>query len=171
MRGTGLEKQKEEGGRGPNRTRRQSGHGGGALIGGAWGLEMAHRLLQFNANHSRTAQDLLLQMMAKRECELVIVAEPHRVPTNNPSWVGDASGTVAVMWRWWKGAWTVRPLEKGDHFVIVKWEPIVAVGVYFPPSSTLPQFEGWLDSIGACLARLQPPLALVAGDFNAWCTD
>lgn len=53
--------------------------------GGFCGLEMAHRLLYFNADHSRLTQDLLMQIMVERECEIVIVAELYRVLRDNPS--------------------------------------------------------------------------------------
>lgn len=129
---------------------------------------MAVSLLQANVGRARGAQDLLLQTLAECGCTLGIAAEPNHIPQGHPCWTGDEMGSVAITWRWWKGAPTCSPLESGRHFVAVRWGSVAVVGVYLPPSGTLAEFEMWLEDLGACIGRLQPMPIIVAGDFNAW---
>lgn len=129
---------------------------------------MALSILQANVGRARGAQDLLLQTMAECGCTLGIVAEPNHIPEKHPCWARDETGSVAITWRWWRGAPTCTLLESGLHYVAVRWGTMVVVGVYFPPSGTLSDFEEWLDGLETCVRRLQTKPTLIAGDFNSW---
>jgi len=129
---------------------------------------MNSTLLQANLGRSRGAQDLFLQTLAERNYTLGIIAEPNHVPQKHPNWAGDTLGSVAITWRWWRGAPICSHLESGQHYVAVRWGSVAVVGIYHPPSGTLAEFEGWLESLEECLRRLRPTPIIVAGDFNAW---
>lgn len=131
---------------------------------------MTLSLLQANVGRSRGAQDLFFQTLAEQNHTLGIAAEPNFIPKNHPCWAGDILESVAITWRWWQGAPICTPLERGQHYVAVRWGPIAVIGVYLPPSGTLATFERWLENIGACIRRLHPLPTLVAGDFNSWST-
>lgn len=117
---------------------------------------------------SRGAQDLLLQTMIEHKCTLGVVAEPNHIPDRHPCWAKDKVDSVAITWRWWKGAPTCTPLESGEHYVAVRWGSMVVIGVYLPPSGTLADFEIWLDRLETCVRRLQTLPTVIAGDFNSW---
>jgi len=51
--------------------------------------------------------------------------------------------------------------------VAARWGQWLVVGVYLPPRLKLPEVEGRLDDIQACIERYRQWPALVAGDFNA----
>lgn len=131
---------------------------------------MIHKILQSNLNHACQAQDLFIHTMAERKCELGVVAEPYRIPTNQNFWIADLTDTVAITWKWWKGAWTCKPLHQGHHYVVVKWGPIIVVGVYLPPSGNLTQYENRLHDIATYVRQLDLAPTIIAGDFNAWST-
>lgn len=71
---------------------------------------MLQFLIQANLNHARKSQDLFLHTLVECDCSLGIAAEPHRIP-NHLSWAGDTLGSMAITWRWWRGA----PLENEQH--------------------------------------------------------
>lgn len=129
---------------------------------------MSHKLLQSNLNHAGQAQDLFIQTMTEHGCEVGVAAEPYRVPLNKHYWVADMTGSVAITWRWWKGAWHCRPLHRGHHYVVVEWGPIAVMGVYLPPSGNLEQYKGWLRGITDRVRQMELLPVVIAGDFNAW---
>jgi len=128
----------------------------------------SNRLLQSNVNHAPSAQDLLLQTMAERGVDLAIMAEPYRVPPGHSSWASDPTGReVALTWRSTDTSLPCTFLEAGGGYVAVRWGRWTVVGVYLPPRLSLPEFEGRLDDIQACVEKYRRWPALVAGDFNA----
>jgi len=58
---------------------------------------MVTRILQTNLNHASQAQHLMTQCLAERGLGLAIVAEPYRIPEDNPTWVGDTGGAAALV--------------------------------------------------------------------------
>jgi len=134
-------------------------------------LLMANRLLQVNLNHARAAQDLLDQMAAERDVNIMVVSEPYRVPPDNPLWAASRTGfevEVAIAWRRSKDPFPCRFLEAGGEYVAVRWSDVVVVGVYLAPSLDRATYEERLGKIGDCVSKYAPSPILVAGDFNAW---
>lgn len=129
---------------------------------------MTLSLIQANVGRSRGAQDLLAQTLAECNCTLGIIAEPNHIPEKHPCWAKDRTNSVAITWRWWRGAPTCDVLESGQYYVAIRWGDIAVMGVYFPPSGTLAEFEMWLDGLKGCVRRHQRRPTLVAGDFNSW---
>lgn len=129
---------------------------------------MSVTCLQANVGRSREAQDLFLQTLAENNCVLGIAAEPNNVPRNHPCWVGDTLASVAITWRWWRGAPICSHLESGERYVAVRMGSVAVVGVYLPPSGTLVDFESWLEALESCIHRLRPLPIIMAGDFNSW---
>ncbi|XP_070512918.1 uncharacterized protein [Cardiocondyla obscurior] len=129
---------------------------------------MAYTILQANIGHGREAQDLFIQKMVECNCVLGIVSEPYRIPPNHPNWTTDTLKSVAITWRWWPGAPICSRLENNDHYTVVKWGPLVIIGVYLPPSGTLAEFEEWLNSIEDSVRRHHPLPIIICGDFNSW---
>lgn len=50
---------------------------------------MSVKLLQVNLNHACQAQHLFCHGLDERGIGLAYIAEPYRIPENNPNWVGD----------------------------------------------------------------------------------
>lgn len=75
------------------------------------------RLLQVNLNHACQAQHLMLQNLAERGMGLAIVAEPYRIPDNNPNWVGDNNGSAAIVRVAADFSPPLQVTERGEGFV------------------------------------------------------
>ncbi|XP_070518819.1 uncharacterized protein [Cardiocondyla obscurior] len=131
---------------------------------------MALRLIQSNVGRSQGAQDILLQTMMEHKYTFGIIAEPSRIPSDNPCWAADTMGSVALFWRWLPGLPPCVAIKSGSHFVAAQWGQIVVIEIYFPPSGTLSECEIWLDELSTCIRRLKPLPFIIAGNFNAWNT-
>lgn len=79
-----------------------------------------HRLLQFNANHSSMAQDLLRHALLEWRIGLAVLAEPYCV-LRLPSWLGSADGSVAIMSSADLGASPLTPLRSSGGLVVAQW--------------------------------------------------
>lgn len=128
---------------------------------------MPNKVLQCNLNHARQAQDLLLQVMAKRDASIAIVTEPYRVPPDHPHWASDRLGLMAITWRQTESPLPCSPLEIGEGFLVVKWGEMVVIGTYISPSFDIAQFEDRLADIECCYNRFYTKPTVIAGDFNA----
>jgi len=129
---------------------------------------MANRLLQVNFNHASVAQDLMMQVAAERDADLVVIAEPYRVPPRHSHWAVDSSGTSAITWRQTADSLPCTPLRAGTEFVVVRWGDIIVVGVYIPPGRGRTFFENRLERIGEAVREYASYPIIVAGDFNAY---
>lgn len=127
---------------------------------------MAHKILQANINHSAAAQDLLIQTMAEWAIQVAVVSEPYYVPSRD-NWVGDESGTAAIVTSISVGTPPPVPIKRGPGYVAVRWREIILVGIYFSPNRPLCEFEAFLDDLGAFVRQLPSCPVVVAGDFNA----
>lgn len=129
-----------------------------------------HKLVQTNLNHARHAQELLLQLMDERDTDIAIIAEPYRVPTGNPLWVGAPDGSVAAVWRRSKNPFPCSLEDRGNNFVLVKWGEIWIMGVYLPPRLRISEVEECLDRFERSLRTLSRSPVLIMGDFNGHST-
>ncbi|XP_075977977.1 uncharacterized protein LOC142977775 [Anticarsia gemmatalis] len=121
--------------------------------------------LQANLNHCAGAQDLFLQSLAQWEVDVAVACEPYLIPPQ-PNWAGDLAGSVAVVGRMGVGPPLV-VVERGMGFVVAGWGEYTIVGVYFSPNRSLAEFEIFLDSVRAAVARGSSGSVVVLGDFNA----
>ncbi|XP_050358311.1 uncharacterized protein LOC126778732 [Nymphalis io] len=121
--------------------------------------------LQTNLNHCAGAQDLLLQSMAEWEIDLAVACEPYYV-LPLPHWAGDLDDTVAVLTRNGTGP-PLSLIERGSGYVVAEWGEYVVVGTYFSPNRSLVEFETYLGSLRAAVARQSMKPILVLGDLNA----
>lgn len=130
---------------------------------------MTERLLQINMNHARRAHDLMLQVMDERGISLALVSEPYGIPAGNPSWVGSADGTAAIMQRRTTSPRPFNKVQAGDGYVVARWGEIYLVSVYLPPSLSRSDVEDRLEALSAAIdapASEGAPI-IIAGDFNA----
>lgn len=127
---------------------------------------MGARFIQANLNHSSAAQDLLVQTMNEWLIQVAIIAEPYRIPPRD-NWVGDLTGTAAIVCLPTLGAPPLKPVKKGCGYVAARWGQLVVIGVYFSPNKGLAEFEALLADLGAFVGQTLPCAILVAGDFNA----
>lgn len=128
---------------------------------------MAARVIQVNINHTASAQDNLLQLMAERDCEIGILVDPYRIPADHPCWATDCLHSVAITWRFTATYAPIQISEKDDGFVAIKWGRVFLVAVYLPPSLTRLVYETRLDWLAGCIRRYSPRPVVIAGDFNA----
>ncbi|XP_017792996.1 PREDICTED: uncharacterized protein LOC108574862 [Habropoda laboriosa] len=82
------------------------------------------------------------------------VAEPHWVPINDPGWIGDPGGSVAIAARRQPRSPSIRALGAGRGFVAVEWGDFAAVAVYAPHSWTLAEYEEYLDGLRDLVSRI-----------------
>lgn len=126
-------------------------------------------MIQLNLNHCETAQQLLWQFIAEKDCDVAILSDPYRVPAGNGNWISDRTKSVAI---WATGQYPIQEAVSSaeeDGFVIAKINGIYFCSVYAPPRWTLDRFVQTLDKILDKLSGLNP--VVVAGDFNAWSTQ
>lgn len=128
-------------------------------------LEIMPNFLQINLNHCASAQDLMLQEMSEHNIDIIIVAEPYRIPDNAP-WFADTEGKAAIAWNP-----TSRPpcvlLCKGAGYVGVKRGDLLILSCYVSPNSEIAVFENFLQKIALTIAGNPHKYLILAGDFNA----
>jgi len=105
--------------------------------------------------------------MAEQNAGLAVVAEPYYVPPNNPRWMSNRTGRVAIIWRPTESPIPYGLLSEGEFHVAVKWGDYFVVGVYIPPSTGVAQLEHFLDHLGGLTMKWAPSPVIIAGDFNA----
>ncbi len=125
------------------------------------------KVIQINLNHCEAAQDLLGQMVAETEADLVMVSEPFKVPANSV-WISDGT-KKAALWICGKYPFQEAKLRQEDGYAIAKINNIYFFSCYAPPSLQLSEYESMIDKIVA-EARGHHPI-VIAGDFNAWAEE
>ncbi|XP_020297386.1 uncharacterized protein LOC109861943 [Pseudomyrmex gracilis] len=125
-------------------------------------------LLQCNVNHSRGAQDLMIQSLAELGGVIAVAAEPYNVP-DHPSWLGAEDGSVALYFRYGSGpeSSVFSLLERGRGFVAAEWEELAIVGGYFLPNRPFREFEQYLGKLERVVRTHSARPVLVLGDFNS----
>jgi len=102
---------------------------------------------------------------------LATVAEPYKIPDDNPNWVGNESGSAAIVRVAADISPSLRLVRRGEGFVAAEWGPYYIVSCYAPPRWRSGRFDTFLDQLGAVvddIFRGTPnALMIVAGDFNA----
>lgn len=105
--------------------------------------------------------------MAERGCAVGIIAEPYRVPRDNPNWASDDERTVAITWRTTHNFPPCNRIQSKKGVLVVDWGKFTLIGVYVSPNDRLSEFEGWLEDITNCLKTRPSRPTIIAGDFNA----
>lgn len=131
------------------------------------GQRRLNKVLQVNANHAARAQNLFLQTMAEHGFAVTIVAEPYRIPDNNPLWHGNRNGTVAMVWRQTANPLPFTPLEEGHAYAVARCGDMIIIGAYISPRVDRADFERHLEEIERSVNRWQGRPLMIAGDFNA----
>lgn len=126
--------------------------------------------MQTNLNHARHAQELFYQCMDERDIGLAVIAEPYRIPEDNPLWAKATDGSVAATWRRTENSVPCNKEEAGDGFIAVRWGGILVVGVYLSPRLRVIEVEARFERIARCVRARGPLPALIMGDFNAHAT-
>lgn len=124
------------------------------------------KFIQANINHSRAAQDLLLQDVLQEDVRVALVSEPYLVP-DSAAWVADLSKTAAI---WWDCARCELPcvlLKRGNGFVAVKMGDTIIVSCYISPNCSWREYTEFLKNLGDAIQEFANSKLLVGGDFNA----
>lgn len=125
-------------------------------------------VLQQNLNHSQLAQDMLMQTARNEGCDIVLIADPYRIPENNGNWVADPTGRVAAVST---GRYPIQRIieNRRDYFVVVEMRGIVFCSVYLPPVGSDLSVEDyrrkWTE-IASVIPRNRD--TVIGGDVNAW---
>lgn len=107
---------------------------------------MVVRFLQANLNHACQAQHLFLQSLAERGVGLALVAEPYRVPEDNPTWIGDNGGSAAIVRVAAASSPPLRVIERGVGYAAGSWGSFSIIACYAPPPSwDLGAFDALLE--------------------------
>ena len=126
------------------------------------------KILQGNLHRSKTANDLLAQLVLEKDADLLIISEQYQ-DRNSPTWFADTLGTAAI--------WIPNPVKvpvenhgAGKGFVWVKSRGITYVSCYLTPSDRIPDLQEKLNLLEDAIREEEGKL-LVAGDFNAKATE
>lgn len=123
-------------------------------------------MLQLNANHTRAAQDLLVQHMIEAGAAMACIAEPYSVPDSR-LWFGDLDGVAAIHWNPLVCRMEARPIERGPGFVAIRIDKLRVYSTYLPSNEPRINFEDRLDRLADSIRRTGPSPLIVMGDFNA----
>jgi len=127
------------------------------------------RILLLNLNHSKQAQDHLMQLMIEHNAGLAAVSEPHHIPLNS-GWVHAAEDALraAILWRKRKGRFSpISTLENGRFYCTVKWNGFVIVSIYVSPRDSSAEFTALLNELSVLTNKYKRFPILFLGDFNA----
>lgn len=128
---------------------------------------MLNKLLQININHARDGHDLMLQRMAEEDFAIAIIPEPYMIPRNHPQWYANENKTIAITWRRSKNPLPCVPIERGEHYVVVRWGDIIIIGVYLSPNVGTTIVEKTIEAIERCVRFYNDRAIVIGGDFNA----
>lgn len=113
----------------------------------------------------------MMQNLTERDVGLAIVAESYRIPDENPNWVGDNSGSAAIVRAAVDLSPPLRIIERGEGYVTAKWRPYHVVFCYAYLRWDFGEFDMLLERVGVIaddIRRDTPDaLIIIAGDFNA----
>ena len=121
-------------------------------------------ILQGNLHRSRTANDLLRQLILEKKSDILIISEQYQ-DEDSPTWYKDTLGTAAI--------WVLNPTKvpimasgSEDGCVWVKSEKLTLVSCYFTPNEPIADFQAKLDTLEDVIQNTEGRV-VVAGDFNA----
>lgn len=122
-------------------------------------------IIQINLNHCEVAQDLLWHNMAESSCDLSIISEPYRIPSDDGLWVADKNKMAAICT---SKRYPIQELidDKHEGFVVAKINDIYFCSCYAPPRWKIDEFEKMLETLMNVVKHKKP--IIIAGDFNAW---
>lgn len=102
------------------------------------------RFLQINLNHCRTAQDLIGQMAAEVEADVVIISEPYRA-LDDRIWTTDKTKKAAI-WTCGKFPFQEIAVKEERGYVVAKVNNIFIFSCYAPPSLSPHEFQfSWIE--------------------------
>lgn len=124
------------------------------------------RIQQANLNHARYAQDLLLQGMVQYKIGIALLSEPYSV-SQHENWTGDLDGVAAICRNPREYSGTMKILDKGKGYVVVKLKSKTLYSCYIFPNISIEDFEPFFRKLSASLVAYSKNHTIVAGDFNA----
>lgn len=124
------------------------------------------RVIQLNLNHTRAAQDLLIQRTKEEEIDVALLSEPHRI-IDSTSYTSDTTTSAAILTS--GNHATLEKYGRDEGFVRAKVKNIYFYSCYASPSWTIGEFQNMLDKI-VDDARSKSPI-VIGGDFNAWALE
>lgn len=121
-------------------------------------------IIQANMHRSRTADNLIRQLVLEKETNLVLISEQY---TNNisPAWYSDILGTAAI-WIPDTRKCKVKKHGRGRGFVWVKCGKITYFSCYLTPNDPIHEYKQKVSEIEDAVRATNGNL-IVAGDFNA----
>lgn len=125
------------------------------------------KVLQVNLNRSRTAMDLLAVDLA-REGGVALISEPNKKIAANRNYLTDKEGDAAIAFS--KTLMPTGPVGSDRGFVWAMVHKITFYSCYISPNTDIDNFKRFLDHLGNSV-RGAVGEVIVAGDFNAACTD
>lgn len=122
------------------------------------------KILQGNLHRSRTADDLLSQLVLEYQADLVMISEQYS-NRSGPGWLTDTLGTAAIWIRDLKKI----PMEEhgsGRGYVWIRSAATYYVSCYLTPNDSIQDFQDKLDGLEDALRETEGTW-VVAGDFNS----
>ena len=120
-------------------------------------------VLQGNMHRSKTADDLLEQIVLEKEADIVLISEQY-CKQKDGTWITDPSNTAAI-WVPKNKNLSIKEKGSGHGFVWIKVRNIIFVSCYLTPSDSIENFNRKLNEIEDTLRDKNN--IIVGGDFNS----
>lgn len=121
------------------------------------------RVMQANLNRSKTANELLYQLVYEKKSDLLIISEQYQ-DRQLPIWYSDDLGTAAI-WIPDPGKVPVKEHGRGRGFAWVKCGSVTYFSVYLTPNDPILEFRSKVDGLEEAVLNTAGGI-VVAGDFN-----
>ncbi|XP_066247231.1 uncharacterized protein [Euwallacea similis] len=106
---------------------------------------------------------------AKRNVDLIVASEPNKnLIQNNPKWMGENLGDVAIWARTNNARFS--KVTRGDGFIALFGEEYTIIAGYISPNCTMERFDRYLNDLQQVATGQHGELILI-GDFNANSSD
>lgn len=129
----------------------------------AVGLPGKIQVLQINLHTAKAAHSLLQQTTLERQIKIILASEPNLKASAGKNWYNNKSGGAAV---WVAEPQGVTDSGAGDSFVWVAWRGVVYYSCYYPPNTSMREYQDTIDQLTDD-ARGKTLPVLIGGDFNA----
>lgn len=121
-------------------------------------------ILQANLNRSRTADNLLYQLVHEKRADVLLISEQYK-NRQISAWYSDDLGTAAI-WIPDQASSSVSKHGRGHGFVWVRIGAITYFSVYLTPNEHIKEFQEKLDGLEEVILATEGAI-VAAGDFNA----
>lgn len=130
-------------------------------------LRLMINFLQGNLNHSRVAQDLLVQYVTEHKVDVALISDPYRAVSDSSAWIVATGTQRAAIWVPGYGV-TIANLISDNEFISARLNGVQVYSCYASPNRTKIDYNSFLVRLEGSIRSISlgTPI-IVARDFNA----